>query len=116
MKKLMIVILGLAMIAAIPSCKKFLDYKPKGLVTDDQLNSPTNVEKMVTAAYATLSDDDWSFPFNHMWPYGSVRGGDAYKGGGSVGDQGQYDQMEKFNLVQSDNSGVNAIWTNIFYN
>ena len=47
---------------------------------------PVNVEKMVTAAYATLSNDDWTFPYNHMWPYGSVRGGDAYKGGGSVGD------------------------------
>lgn len=116
MKKLLITFLGFALIVAIPSCKKFLDYNPKGLVTDDQLNTPANVEKMVTAAYATLSDDDWSFPFNHMWPYGSVRGGDAYKGGGSVQDQGQYDQMEKFNLILSDNGGVNTIWTNIFYN
>ncbi|MFL5742980.1 MAG: RagB/SusD family nutrient uptake outer membrane protein [Flavisolibacter sp.] len=110
------ILVAVALMAIAPSCKKFLEYKPKGLVTDDQLNTATNVDKMVVAAYATLSNDDWSFPYNHMWPYGSVRGGDAYKGGGSVSDQGQYDQMEKFNLVQADNSGVNTIWTNIFYN
>lgn len=116
MKNILIIFSGVLLLMTGISCKKYLDYSPKGLVVDEQLNTPANAEKMVIAAYATLSNDDWTFPFNHMWPYGSVRGGDAYKGGGSVSDQGQYDQMEKFNLVQADNGGVNTIWTNLFFN
>ena len=116
MKRTIIILSGIFLLCVNISCKKFIDYSPKGVVTSDQLNTPANVDKMVIAAYATLSDDDWTFPFNHMWPYGSVRGGDAYKGGGSVADQGQFDQMEKFNLVQADNGGVNTIWANIYFN
>ena len=116
MKNIVVWLTVVITVTVSSSCKKFLDYSPKGVVTSEQLNTPVNVEKMVTAAYATLSNDDWTFPYNHMWPYGSVRGGDAYKGGGSVGDQGQYDQMEKFNLVQADNGGVNTIWSNIYFN
>ena len=97
------------------AAKSSLTIPPRGIVTDDQLNTPTNVEKMVTAAYATLTNDDWSFPYNHMWPYGSVRGGDAYKGGGMCVRPGVDDQMEKFNVLLSDNTGVNNIWTNIYY-
>src|ERR1700730_8308367 len=97
------------------SCKKsFLDYTPTGKVTDAQLNTPTNAEKMCTAAYASLGNDDWTVPFVHMWPWGSVRGGDAYKGGGSVGDQGQFDQMEKFNLVIPTTGSIDAIWSALY--
>lgn len=67
--------------------KSLLDVDPQGVVTDEDLNSPENVEKLVIAAYAAQANDFWSAPFQDMWPWGSVGGGDAYKGGGGIGDQ-----------------------------
>ena len=100
---------------AIYSCSEsFLDYAPKGKVTDEQLNTPANADKLCTAAYAALGNDEWRCPFTFMWPYGSVRGGDAYKGGGSVADQILYDYIEKFNLVQPENGRLDEIWVAIF--
>ncbi|MEX1238125.1 MAG: RagB/SusD family nutrient uptake outer membrane protein [Cyclobacteriaceae bacterium] len=64
-----------------------LDVNPQGVVTDADLNSPENVEKLVIAAYAAQANDFWQAPFQDMWPWGSVGGGDAYKGGGGIGDQ-----------------------------
>lgn len=114
MKKIFIFI-GVLTLSTLFSCKKsFLDYTPTGKVSDDQLNTPTNAENMCIAAYAAIGNDDWTVPFVHMWPWGSVRGGDAYKGGGSVADQGQYDQMEKFNLVTVDIGSFNTIWSAIY--
>ncbi|MBL7698356.1 MAG: RagB/SusD family nutrient uptake outer membrane protein [Chitinophagaceae bacterium] len=70
------------------SCsKKVLDVEPQGVVTDEDLNTPENVEKLVIAAYAAQANDFWSAPFQDMWPWGSVGGGDAYKGGGGINDQ-----------------------------
>jgi starch-binding outer membrane protein, SusD/RagB family len=67
--------------------KSLLDVEPQGVVTDEDLNTPENVEKLVIAAYAAQANDFWSAPFQDMWPWGSVGGGDAYKGGGGIGDQ-----------------------------
>ncbi len=64
-----------------------LDVNPKGVVTDLDLNSPENVEKMVIAAYAGQANDLPFSPFGDMWEHGAVGGGDAHKGGGGIGDQ-----------------------------
>lgn len=114
MKRITICLLVIILPAVISCKKNFLDYTPTGKVTDEQLNTPANIEKMCTAAYAALGNDDWTVPFVHMWPWGSVRGGDAYKGGGSVGDQGQFDQMEKFNLVIPTTGSIDAIWSALY--
>ena len=36
------------------SCDSFLDENPKGVLSNEQLNTPENVEKMVIAAYSSL--------------------------------------------------------------
>lgn len=36
------------------SCDSFLDENPKGVLSNEQLNTPENVEKMVIAAYSSF--------------------------------------------------------------
>jgi hypothetical protein len=69
---------------------------------------------MVLAAYASLGNDDWSYAFTNMWIWGSVRSDDAYKGGGSVGDQGEIDLLEQFVALTTDGSKPNLVWTACF--
>lgn len=115
MKNIRTIVCLLLIIATSNSCKKsFLDFNPTGKVTDELLNIPANVEGMTIAAYAALGNDDFTVPIGHMWLWGSVRGGDAYKGGGSVGDQGQMDQMEKFNTVTVDMGYFNNLWSALY--
>lgn len=114
MKKYQILFLLISILTFFSCGKSFLDYTPKGKVSDEQLNTPTNVDGMCIAAYAALGNDDWSVPFVHAWPWGSVRGGDAYKGGGSVGDQGWIDNMEKFNLITVDIPSFNTLWVALY--
>ena len=66
------------------SCDSFLDENPKGVLSNEQLNTPENVEKMVIAAYSSLGNDHYTEP-NSPWPYGDLRSGDAYKGGAGTG-------------------------------
>jgi hypothetical protein len=114
MKKYQILFL-LMSILTISSCSKgFLDYTPKGKVSDEQLNTAANVDGMCIAAYAALGNDDFTVPYVHTWAWGSVRGGDAYKGGGSVGDQGYIDNLEKFNLVTVDIASLNTMWIALY--
>src|SRR5450631_2910443 len=84
-------------------CKKYLDYQPQGYLSAADLSSATAVDGLATAAYAGIANDWWDAPITSMWEYGSIRGGDAYKGGGSIGDQGQMDTYEQFYLLNSSN-------------
>jgi hypothetical protein len=50
-----------------------------------------------------------------MWAYGSVRSDDAYKGGGSVGDVGEYNTYEQYNLVTPTTIGnANNTWARAY--
>lgn len=45
-------------LSVLGGCKKeFLDFKPTGVVSDAELNTVENAEKMVIAAYASLGND-----------------------------------------------------------
>lgn len=115
MKKQIILIIIAALIIFTISCTKgFLDYTPKGVLTSDQLNSPDNLDKMVIAAYASLGNDDWDPAISHMWVWGSVRSDDSYKGGGSVGDQGEIDYLEQFVTITTDLGKPNRAWINCY--
>ncbi len=99
-------------VAMMTSCKKdFLNFTPAGVVSDSDLVSVANAEKMVIAAYASLGNDGLlGHPFEDMWSYGSVRSGDAYKGGGSIGDQFDTHMMEVFNINTPANGNTNLMW------
>jgi starch-binding outer membrane protein, SusD/RagB family len=99
------IILAVSILLSV-GCKKYLDYKPQGALGASDLTSPTAVDGLATAAYAGIANDWWDAPITSMWEYGSVRGGDAYKGGGDIGDQFQIDRYEQFYLVNGSNNGA----------
>ena len=114
MKNILILFVMISLITLNAGCKKFLDYKPKGTVTAEQLESAKEVEKLVTAAYASLGNDYNDAPLASMWLWGSVRSDDAYKGGGGVANRPEYNQLEQYNLVTPTNPSSNVVWTTIY--
>src|SRR3990170_8022489 len=88
---------------AFSSCKKVLDEVPQGVVSGNDLTTPENVDKMVIAAYSALGNDHYTSPYSSLWPYGSVRGGDTYKGGDGPGDLNEFHLFETFSLNRPDN-------------
>lgn len=100
-------IYGLLILAALScfGCKKYLDYKPQGALSQSDLTTPAAVDGLATAAYAGIANDWWDAPITSNWEWGSIRSDDAYKGGGDIGDQGQMDRYEQFYLVAADNNG-----------
>ena len=113
-KRLIIIIIAAAVFITISCTKSFLDYNPKGVLTSDQLNTPVNLDKMVIAAYASLGNDDWDPAISHMWQWGSVRSDDSFKGGGSVGDQGEIDFLEQFVTITTDLAKPNRAWISCY--
>jgi len=117
MKKIIIAALITSGLFFFSSCKKELDYKPTGLLSSADLAapSPSQVEGLVTAAYAAIGNGDMIGPIYSDWVYGSVRSDDAYKGGGGTGDVGEIDAMEHYNLVTPTiDAFVFRTWKNLF--
>jgi len=85
------------------SCNNFLEVSPQGVISDSALNSPENIDGLVISAYAMLGNDHYSVP-NMLWPWGDLRGGDAYKGGDGPADIAIYNAMEIFSTLQPDMS------------
>lgn len=108
--KIFIVILILTIVT---SCKGYLDLKPQGTVSSDDLKTPKAIENMVISAYSALGNEvEWT-PFN-LWPLGSLRGGDAYKGGGSPGDNLEWYYYETFVSNSPTNPRTNDLWAQIY--
>ncbi|MGQ8335558.1 RagB/SusD family nutrient uptake outer membrane protein [Sunxiuqinia sp. A32] len=112
MKKIYIYVLISTFLVACNS--SFLDYTPKGKLNGDQLVDPEYVDNLVTATYASLGNDFWQHTFTSEWVWGSVRSDDGYKGGGRVTDQSQYNQLEQFNLVTTEQSYINYAWIDCY--
>ena len=102
--------------AILGGCKKeFLDFTPTGVVADADLNTVENAEKMVIAAYASLGNDGLlAHQYGDMWVYGSVRSDDAYKGGGSIGDQFDSHLVEVFTTNTPANGNANLMWIYLY--
>ena len=97
------------------SCTEdFLDYKPKGTVSGEQLTTAETVDGLVTAAYAMMGNDFWTRAHSHMWFWGSVRAEDSFKGGGSVADQYPYHRLEVHSLITTDESRWDWNWQEIY--
>ncbi|MCF3108843.1 RagB/SusD family nutrient uptake outer membrane protein [Niabella sp. CC-SYL272] len=100
---------------AIASCKKALDYTPKGYLVAEDISGPAAIEGLVTAAYAAIGNGDMIGPIYSKWAYGGVRSDDCYKGGGGTGDVGEVDAMEHYNLVvPTMDAFVSRTWKNLF--
>lgn len=69
-------------VVLMSGCADFLNETPKGVLSSDQENDP---ERLLTAAYSALGNDHYDVPLS-LWPYGTVRSDDAYKGGSGPQD------------------------------
>lgn len=101
-------------LAAASCSKKFLDYTPNGVVTASDLTTPAAVDALVTAAYASLGNDDWENSVSSQWVWGSIRSDEAFKGGGSITDNGQFNQYEQYNLITTDMPSNDLIWATCY--
>lgn len=91
------------------SCTK-LEKTPQGIISSEQLNTAENIDKLCIAAYSSLGND-WAFSaYSSLWAIGSIRSGEAYKGGEGPGDQDFYHAYEVFNLNRVDNWSIDGIW------
>lgn len=99
--------------SAIVSCKKELNKQPQGSLLSNELNTPENVDKMVIAAYSSLGNENLHTS-NSLWPWGSMRSGDAYKGGDGPGDNSEWNDYETFVTNQNTNSLTDQMWAQLY--
>jgi hypothetical protein len=92
------------------ACDSFLDENPKGALSDSQLNTAENIEKMVIAAYSYLGNDNYGTGVNGLWAYGDLRSGDAYKGGAGTGDMGDLHLVESYVYMRDDVGYLDSKW------
>lgn len=101
-------ILLLLLLLTTGGCKKFLEITPKGVLSEDQLKDPEQLESFVIAAYSympTLGFGDTHNPWIQ-----DVRSDDTYKGGGGLGDQTPWYEMEIFTGVTSNVGNNDGPW------
>jgi hypothetical protein len=109
----------LALLLCGTACKKdFLDSKPKGKLSDELLNTPDGIEALCISAYSALagpegSDGTFLSPTTN-WVYGDVRAETAYKGGGGIGDIGEFNAFETFTGVFATNGLLDRKWFNLY--
>lgn len=91
-------------------CADFLDETPKGVLSSDQVNDP---EKLLTATYSALGNDHYDVPFS-LWPYGTVRSDDAYKGGSGPQDIQVFHFFEVSNNIMPNFGEVDRLWFQLY--
>lgn len=94
-------------------CKKILDQQVQGSYTPGNFfSSDANAQQAVNEAYKFLSFNAGAN--NAIWVLGDLASDDAIKGGGSIGDQQDFQAVSQFNILTS-NAAVEAVWKN-YYN
>lgn len=111
MKSTNIFLLSLIAMGAA-ACDDFIDVPPTGVVDGELAYSQP--DKMVTAAYASLGDCWYSYPFN-LWPYGDLGSDDCLKGGGGTTDTG-YHPMEIWSTLTSTPGELDELWYRLYCN
>jgi starch-binding outer membrane protein, SusD/RagB family len=105
MKKISILIILVLLTGIIQSCTDFLDVSPKGVLSEENLTNPSNIEGMVISAYSALGSDSYRAPYS-LWSYGNVRADDAYKGGRDEADIQSFYFFETFVYTQPNMGGL----------
>ena len=93
------------------SCTKMLDQPPMGVVSDQDLNTPEKVEQMINAAYSFCGQNHFNKQMGMPYEEGSVRAGEAYKGGSGTNDNAERNLWETFTFMQPTSSGdLDNLW------
>ncbi|WP_454801930.1 RagB/SusD family nutrient uptake outer membrane protein [Mucilaginibacter phyllosphaerae] len=102
------------LLASSYSCKNYLDQSPIGALTPEVVATRSGVDGVLIGAYALVDGvydgqrgDPWLSGTDN-WIYGSVVGGDAFKGS-NPGDQPAAANLEAFNATGS-NDYLDAKW------
>ena len=104
-------VLAICCVFAFAACSKFIDVEPKGVINEELAMSQP--EEMLTAAYARLGDDWYTYPFN-LWPYGDLTSDDAYKGGSGTTDT-NYHSLEVWStLTASTPDHMDELWYHLY--
>jgi starch-binding outer membrane protein, SusD/RagB family len=99
-------LIGLLSIS-LSACSDFLNEEPTGILTTE--NVQTAYEGALTAAYSALGNDHYNTPLS-LWPYGTVRSDDAYKGGSGEQDISTFHFFEISNNISTEFGEVDALW------
>jgi len=90
-----------ALLAISFACKdSFLEVKPTGAISVDQLSSKKGIEGSLIASYAMLSGVGTRMVHPWNWVWGSIRGGDANKGT-DPGDFSTINPIQRFEYLSS---------------
>ena len=108
MKKIKYIAVLFAAMVMASSCD-FLNDDPQGILSDEQVKGPDQVEGLVTAAYSSLGNDHYDKPFS-LWPYGNVRSDDAYKGGNDENDISAFHFYEIAQNIKTDFGEADGLW------
>ncbi len=105
MKKIIYLLIAISFFTA--SCDNSLDVESKGVLSEDQVSD--DPDGLLISAYASLGNDHYNIPFS-LWPYGSVRSDDAYKGGRDESDITDFYLLETFTNVTTEFDEVDGLW------
>ncbi|MDR2914345.1 MAG: RagB/SusD family nutrient uptake outer membrane protein [Tannerella sp.] len=94
------------LVVFLSGCSDFLDEKPNGILNEEEVQDP---DKMVNAAYSALGNDHYDVPLS-LWPYGTVRSDDAYKGGSGEQDIQVFHFFEVSSNITTEFAEVDKLW------
>lgn len=108
MKKITYIAVAALTALTLHSCD-FLEVAPQGLLDEEQVKDPSQVESLCIAAYSALGNDHYDKPFS-LWPYGNVRSDDAYKGGNDQTDISAFHFYEISENIKTDFGEADGLW------
>ncbi len=107
MKKIKYIAVVFATAIIASACS--LDETPQGILSEEQVKNPQQAEGLVTSAYSSLGNDHYDTPFS-LWPYGTIRSDDAYKGGGDINDIAAFHFYEINTGTMTDFGEADGLW------
>ena len=118
-QRLLYSLAGVVAVAGVTyACKDFLEQPAQGTVDEQTLTTKVGVEGSLIAAYRSLdcessSAGSWGCAASN-WVWGSVTGGDAYKGS-NLGDQQPVNDIETFFWAVGEAEGyLNQKWAQAY--
>jgi tetratricopeptide (TPR) repeat protein len=117
MKKINLIIFGVMLFSAVGCKKEFLEKRPQGELSQEQLTNQEGVEATLTGAYALLNGNLNGTWGNYasgpsQWLLGEVTSDNAHKGS-DAGDQPNMNALERHSPT-STNDNLSVLWTRCF--
>ncbi len=100
---------------SLTGCNDFLESsKPSGVLSQEQVSTVDNIDKMVVSAYAYMvTGEDMNSSFQ-LWQLGNVRSDDAYKGGANTEDGSHMYYCEIANGLTTDLWMFDDLWYRLY--